>query len=67
MLASRWVQTAMGGRDAVRGDFVPLAPEWVGEKGLPWAGGDSSGPSSVPMGFAWQVGHPSISTMLKWV
>lgn len=64
---SRWVQTAMGGRDVVRGDFVPLAPEWVGEKDLAWAGGHSSGPSSVPVSFAWQVGHPGISVALRRV
>lgn len=30
---------AVGGRDVVREAFAPLAPEWVGEKGLALARG----------------------------
>lgn len=39
VLASRRGWAAVGGRDAVREAFAPLAPEWVGEKGLTLARG----------------------------
>lgn len=39
VLASQRMWAAAGGRDAVRGAFAPLAPDWVGEKGLALAGG----------------------------
>lgn len=63
-----WADT--GGRDVARGAFASLALRWVSEKGEskvtpPWLM-DSSVPSSVLLGFAWQGRQPHLSAAVKW-